>query len=61
MVVLSVEQSLMIRVQTSASNLAMKLLTSTIRTFVAESAKPNSIRITSRVAPQEQNFGFSSL
>jgi hypothetical protein len=61
MAVFNVEQSSMIRVQMSASNLATKLLTTVIRTLVAEYAKLNSILITPRVAPQEQNFGFSRL
>ncbi|PRB70202.1 hypothetical protein [Arthrobacter sp. MYb213] len=61
MAVFNVEQSSMIRVQISASNLATKLLTTVIQTVVAEHAKLNSVLITPRVAPQEQNFGFSRL
>lgn len=61
MAVFNVEQSSMIRVQISASNLATKLLTTVIRTLVAEHAELNSVLITPRVAPQEQNFGFSRL
>lgn len=61
MTVFNLEQSLMIRVQISASNLATKLLTATVRTLVAHHAKPDSMLSTARVAPQEQNFGFIRL
>lgn len=57
----NLEQSLMTRVQTSASNMATKLLTATVRTLVAHHSMPDFIRITARVAPQGQDFGFRRL
>lgn len=61
MAVVNAEQPLMIRVQIFASNLATKPLTVVIRTLDAGHAKPDSVLITARVAPQEQNFGFHRL